>query len=283
MSVMSVWRLGACALLGGLLAASPSAARGEDLPRVGVVVGLAVNVDEAEAGRIVEALAEALRSTLAVDVVAGREVERRLPPEGLADDCIGQPACLRDLGARLDAGELLFLVLARVGERVQLDPSHVTLPSAEVVSREAFDFDPRGELELLFAEAAPRLLPAARLRPPPVAGERVRTELISPARIPAVVVGGLAVVAAGVGAGLGLAALGDQRALERDRCDVVACDPGRVDRMEQRALVADVLFGTAVLGAVLGAVLFFTAEDDEVQLAPAVGPGGAGVTLGGRF
>jgi hypothetical protein len=88
------------------LAARP--ARAESPPRVGVIVALTVNVPDEEAVDIAARLGDALRAELVVDVIAGAEVARRLPPSGLPTDCVARPECVGDVARRVDSGSCCF-------------------------------------------------------------------------------------------------------------------------------------------------------------------------------
>ena len=72
-----------------------------DTSRVGLVVATRVNLSEAEADTLATRLADAMRKQLEVDVVAGADARRRLPPTGIADDCVARQDCMRDVASRL--------------------------------------------------------------------------------------------------------------------------------------------------------------------------------------
>ena len=93
------------------------AARAEELPRVGVLVGVRVNVSKPRAAAVLDAFQRALERELAVAIVPGRggAVARDLP-RGCATD----PVCLSGLAARIEVAELLFLVVIGAGDRVRV-------------------------------------------------------------------------------------------------------------------------------------------------------------------
>ena len=111
--------------------------------------------------------------------------------------------------------------------------------------------------------------------------------------VPALVTGGLAVVALGVGTVFGVMALGDKSDFDKNPTS------GKADDGENHALIADMAFGVAVTLGVTSAVLFFSggssgasAKNDQgiltakaqpkaFSVAPIVTPhgGGAGATL----
>jgi hypothetical protein len=86
--------------------------------------------------------------------------------------------------------------------------------------------------------------------------------------------GAVAAVALVGGTGFALAARTDYHNLEDDGCDRRACPgvDGRVDRMERKALVADLLIGTSVAAAAVATyftVDFMIASDAAASAQPA--------------
>lgn len=102
--------------------------------------------------------------------------------------------------------------------------------------------------------------------PPPVVAEK-KEEVPPPppapppakpkSKLPAIITGGLAVVAAGFGAGFGVAALMNKSDYDKNPSSALA------DAGENNALVADMCFGVAITLGVTSAVLFFTKDDDD--------------------
>ena len=74
--------------------------------------------------------------------------------------------------------------------------------------------------------------------------------------MPAIITGGLAVVAAGVGATFGILALSDKSDFDKKPTSDTA------DSGENKALIADMAFGVAITLGVTSAVLFFSKDDD---------------------
>ncbi|HUS63883.1 MAG TPA: hypothetical protein VMZ28_05030 [Kofleriaceae bacterium] len=293
-----------------LLAAAPRVARADDVPRVGVVVAVHVNLNADEASALGGALGVVLREVLVVDVVAGDEAQRRLPEGGVEELCLTRPECVRDIAARLNADQLLFLVAVRLGTRVQIDPTWTNADGSQTVSRDAIVFEKDRPPRDQFMEAAAKLLPDARRRPPgqPVPPPDTRTAdaggsaavdatLASPpvegergflARIHTGtwIAGGVAVVALGGGIAFGLSARSADHDLDQRGCDTMACDPDDVDALERKMLLADVLYGTAVVaaGAAVAIQLVWGGRDDEPPpVAVTGGQGGAGVAYTTRF
>jgi hypothetical protein len=283
--------LGAAAAV--LALASGSAAA--DAPRVGVVVATTVNVSELDADRLAEKLGDALRAKLEVDVIAGADARRRLPPEGVAVDCVARLACVRDVASRLDGDELLFLFVVRVGPRLQIDITWSDPDIGQVASRVALVLPAVGgeEAEQVLSAAPSRLLPhvSPRQQTPSAAPELVVTE--PPVRsgrritVPTIVTGVIAAGALATGVGFAVAARQDYDELEEDGCHRQVC-PGidsRVEKMERRALTADILFATAGAAAATSLLLYFFSGDSDSHLEVGAAPstGGAAVSVGGVF
>ena len=271
--------------------------------RVGVVVAVSVNIEENASQRLAARLGRALRERLRVDVIAGAEAARRLPPGGASDACVVEAACLRELGKRLAADQLLLLAVISVGDSVQIDPTWVDVASGKTVARERIAIEDRdAPVDEIFAAAAPLLLPDARAREPAradaLAAGPVRAEPPGVARTAAAaprgrhatagvwIAGGVsaaALVASGV---LGLDAYRKYDALESMGCDRMMCDEARIDEVDSRALAADILLGVGVVAGA-SAVLLYAYSGDEAEAAHRVGVGAAGegitFTYGGRF
>src|SRR5690348_15992193 len=79
--------------------------------KVGIVPGIAVNLDAARVDALSQDLASALSSELEVEALGGVEVRRLLPEAGLAPDCVANTACVADVAKRLGAQQLLFVVM----------------------------------------------------------------------------------------------------------------------------------------------------------------------------
>jgi len=267
------------------------------MPRVGVAVSTQVNVAPAEAQAMSEALGKALHGKLMVDIIAGGEAARRLPEEGVPDGCIVDKACIADIAQRLSADQLLFLVVVRVGSRIQIDSTWADPATGKAVSRAAVVIEGGQDAEEQFALAAANLMPDAALRPAapvdpqPVTGpdspdgptlvtkQRPR-RMTTPAWI-----------AAGVG-GASLAGAITFTLLTRSAyqdCEGVECSDGRLDSIENKALAADVLWGAAVVsGAAVGVLYWMSGgELEEVPAGTSLGlrpgPGTIGLAVGGSL
>lgn len=95
--------------------------------------------------------------------------------------------------------------------------------------------------------------PVDNAAPPPVAPPPAKPK----SKLPAIITGGLAVVALGFGTGFGIAALGNKSDFDKNPTQ------GAADSGENNALVADMMFGVAITLGVTSAVLFFTKDEDD--------------------
>lgn len=273
-------------VIGVLFAATAAPARA-DGPRVGVVIATRVNVTEGEADALAAELGEALRDQVAADVVAGRDARRRLPAGGLQEDCVARPACADDVAERLGADQLLFLVVVRIGPRVQVDATWTRPRTDQVASRAAMVIEDGVQASaVVFARAARRLLPDARPRldnPPLRVEARPRGRHLTPA---AGVFGAASVAALAGGIGLALSARSDYSDLESSGCDQMPC-PGvddRVDAMEKKALAADILFGASAVAAGVAVFLYLgSGSSERAPVSVGADSHGAQVWLGGQF
>lgn len=128
-----------------------------------------------------------------------------------------------------------------------------------------------GKLEVsatLVKSAEPPVIAA---NPPPVSTQPGPTTAPPPpakpkSKLPAIITGGLAVLAVGFGTGFGVAALMNKSDYDKNPSS------GLADAGENNALVADMLFGVAITLGVTSAVLFFTKDEatdkPKATLAP---------------
>jgi hypothetical protein len=282
-----------CAAIAVLLAAGAAHA---DVSRIGVVVASRGTLSEKEADWLAGRLGRSLEARLEVEVVAGVEARRRMPKGGVPKDCAAKLDCLREMAHRLRSDELLLLFIARSGSKVQIgvtwsDPDIAVgadrppLVMPDLVGDDA---------ERVLAAAPNLLLPHASprwRRPKPDAGPEIALEapprFVRRVTVPVLVTGALALAAAGTGAGFAVVARAEYNELEADGCHRDACGwaDRRVDQMERRALVADILLGTAAAAAATSAILYFTTPRtvSRVEVGAAPSPGGAVFSLGGSF
>ncbi len=255
--------------------------------RVGIVVSLTVNVTRDDANALADELAATLEEELKVDVISGEETERRLPTGGLDEDCVAKAGCLKDLSARLETRQLLMLVLLRVGDALQVDTTWVDAEANRVIPRDAIRLESGAAREPAFRRAAPGLLPGVERRPPKgTAAEPGGESGDTTVQVVATPEPNLAPVfaAGGIGAALliggivaGVSAASDESSLEADMCDRRACDVSRVDAMETKALVADLLYAGALVSAGVAVVLYVLTGDAEAEPSIDVAPTHDGV------
>lgn len=292
---------GILAWLAGPRGSGPAPAAAEKVRRVGIVVTTKVNVSDAQVSQVSTTLGEIVQARFDVDVIAGADAVRRLPPQGVSTRCVADVECRLELGRRLDAEELLLLVMVGAGDGVQIDPTWVDVASGRVNSRPAIELDAEDDMRAVLERAAPALLPHLRERsgePRPEPRER-EVVVLTP--------GGQADmgsqrrftpatwVATGVGAGALIGAtvfsLSSRRkfdTLDGDGCRRMPCSKGDIDSLRRDAILADVFFGTAIVAAGAVVVLWVTSESDapaapSKQLSVGPGPGGVGLSLGGTF
>jgi hypothetical protein len=289
----------------------PPAAHAE---RVGVVVAAAVNTQRGEDMRLANALGQALLEQLDIDVVAGSEAARRLPPGGVPDTCVVDSACQRDVAGRLAADQLLILAVVRVGARVQVDTTWVDATTGRTASRKRILIHDNGKpARKVFAAAVFDLMPDAALRigatrragkpnGQDAAGAAASSTVIvqtAPSRrfTPGVkVAGGISAGALLVGGILGIDAVRRQRDLEARGCDDMMCPLADIDAVDNRTRLADALFGVGLVAGVTAGVLYWRSSQTEPAPEPAARLGspsmhmdvmatrhGLAITWGGHF
>jgi len=254
----------------GLLGIGPVAALPfDDLDpeaSLAVVVAWAVNLEDRDLDRLAAGL------ELAVAPRAPALAVVRIRPPEVPATCGTTPECAETARERLGVDEVWFLVAARVGTEVRFEGVRWDGTSEPI---EPFIVD-RAALEepaVYGAPTGPAALPAAPEDPAPTL------------RLGTWILGGVAAGALATGIGFGLAALATRNALDDDGCAGGGCDPGRVDRLEGRARVADVAFGVAAATAV-GAVafeLFAPRRAVDARVGAQLSADGLQLTLEGRF
>jgi hypothetical protein len=265
-------------------AASPPAQR----VRVAIVPAISVGLDAAKVDALSQDMADALSNELVVDAVGGLEIRRQLPAEGVPADCVATPTCTADVARRLNASQLLFVVMvdAGAGGAVQVDTTWVEPATGRSVARPAIDITTTAEARTRFAAAARSLLPDAPVKPvakPGGGGISGKMTTAVPRHVTApVIVAGVAALA-GLGAGIGF---GLNARSKYDRCEglLAGCSQSEKDSIRKMSLLADAGYVLAVGGAVTAAILFATSgKESRLVVEPAAG--GGGMTLGytGRF
>jgi hypothetical protein len=252
--------------------------------KVAVVPGLAVNVDAARVDALCQDLAEALVQELVVQAAGGLEVRRQLPQDGLPPDCVTTPACTADVAKRTGADQLLFVVMVDSGAQgsVQVDTTWIDAKSGRTMSRPAIDLTSTVDLDARskFATLAHDLLPDAPLRPKPKLGI---TNLVGgqPRHITHTqeIIAGVGVVGLGVGIGF---ALSDRSHYNSCDADPNHCTSSQRDTITHLGLAADAGWFIAA-GAAVAAAILYTTSAEAPHVAPAISPGGGGVSFSGSF
>lgn len=272
-------------------------ASAEDPRRIGIVVSVTVNVSAADANAIATELGDALRTERPVDIIAGAETDRRMPEGGLPEECVAKPECRNDIGRRLDADELLMLVIVEMGGQLQIDATWANVASGKVTSRPQIVIEPGEDRAEIFTKSVPLLIPHIKKEQPDKGPDIV------------IVPGGGQVtgsgrhftagtwiatsVAAAALVGGGIFALSAQQkfsSLDDDGCRDMPCDQGEIDSLRSRALAADVLFGIAAASTVTAVWLYMRSGGDNPTETPAspgiqvtAGPDGVALGIGGSF
>jgi hypothetical protein len=265
------------------IALAPGRAEADKAPRVGIVVTVQVNLNRSEVQHLSQAMGQALRQKLVVDVVAGSEAIRRLPTDGVSESCAADQACVKDTAQRLSADELLFLVAVRVGNRIQVDSTWVDPASGRNASRPKVVMVRLDEAEARFADAASLILPDAEVRPMQQLsdggsdeGDKVGAVLIRPTprrmTLPAWISLGVGAAAAGSAVGFAIVARSDFNEL-KERCEPAGdCKTNpdydsAKDTIDRNALTADILTGAAIVAGATTLVLWWT-SGGEIERIP---------------
>ena len=282
-------------LAGLALLMSATSARSEPVTRVGLVVDAAVNLSPEQSTDLSERLGQALRDALLVDVTAGREVARRLGVHERDADCFRNRDCQVSVASVLEVEQLIVLVAVRVGTRLQIEPTWIDVGTGRTVVRDALVMDSDEQAQdAAFKAAAARLLPdAPRREASPAINVAPTVQVVQTATVGAQsivptatwVAFGVAGAAIVVGAAVGLSASADHGDLETMGCARMPCDPAKIDAVQSKALVADVLFGTAGTALVAGLAYWWWQSSAPADLAivPSVNVDGAQCVLRGRF
>jgi hypothetical protein len=254
------------------------------VPRVAVVIGIAVNLEQAQADQLGGALAAALTKQLKVDTIGGAEVTRRLPAGGIEEECPGKPACIADIGSRTQADQILFLSIVKVGTAHQIDATWTEIATGKRASRPALQLADVADADKIFVENAARYLPDAEPREtkPNIIynNNNVTNEPERPIKPVVLVVGG-----GGVLAMIGSGVLGLSVKSKYDGCKDAPCSPSEKDAIDKRALIADITLGVGIAAVATAAILYFTTPLEESAPVPTVEPvaGGAVIGLEGRW
>jgi hypothetical protein len=284
LALMSVrWSFGLVML--AVVAGLPRLAAAERL-KVAVVPGIAVNLDTARVDTLSQELAEALRTVLDVDAIGGLEARRRLPVTGLPPDCVAIQACIDDVATRLEAQQLLFVVMVGTGTggAIQVDTTWVDVAGKQTASRPAIDIATIATAKAQFGDAAQQLLPDAPVRPKPAGAGlgRMSDEIPRHLALPSYITAGVTVAGLGLGVSLGIVARNKYNDCETSAGRGAECSSTRKDAIRTTALLADAGWLIAIGGSIATGVLYATSgESSHLVVEPT--PGGVAVTASGTF
>lgn len=274
-------------IVAAVIAALAPHARADRAPvKVAIVPGIVVNLDPTRVDALTQELAEALNAALEVEAIGGVEVRRRLPPGGLGTSCVASEACVADVARRLEAQQLLFVVMIDTGTggAIQIDSTWLEPATHKSAPRPAIDIATIDDARARFLAMAPQLLPEAAVRPKPHPGGlgKMSEEVPRHFTVPAYVTAGAAVVGIGAAVAFGLESRTRYQDCQDQAHQGTACSQGRRDAIRSRALLADAGWLLAVGGAIATTVLYATSgEASHVIVEPV--PGGAAVTAIGSF
>ena len=308
-----------CLLIAAVLLTSPAGAQEPEKPPIKVcmcgftVEGLGPEIISAAITAIVAEL-----KTMGVEVSPSPE-----PEPILAEECFNDPACLRESGENLAVDGILDVSVLRSGPMVRINfrlfasatgtkvfetatlAPYEDFPGTTPIARNLEpvlmtirDIKPEEEKPPPpppppepVVEAKPE--PEPELKPVPVPAPVPEVAVSAPSRPDpyrtwgwvAVGVGGAILVGAGVTGILALDLDGDLS----NRCDASqrCADSlqGDIDRLDTLTLTTDILLGVGAAAVITGTLLLtvFSGDDAGLQVQPAVGPGGVGASISGRF
>ena len=267
--------------------------------RVAIVVTVQVNVSGDETNALASLMGTAIVEEFGVDVIAGAETVRRLPPDGVPDECIASSDCRNDLSRRLDADELLMLVVVRIGDELQIDSTWVHVSSGETASRPKISLAASDDRAQVMKEASPRLLPhmekptpAPAPAPAPIIVMPQSSEQATKSVIPTStwIAGGVSIASLAAASIFAVSARQKYEALDADGCRDVVCSDARIASLRRHARTADILFGVSGAAAATAIVFYVMARPPagQSEQAPATsvlraGPGTFGLAVGGDF
>ena len=313
----------AAALAGFLcltLSGQRSASAQDEGYRVGLVVVTTLGVSADEAEGISGRMAKALEERLVIDTKLGTRATLTRP---IAESCATDRPCIARVGAALEARELLFLAIVRIGGRLQINVTWADVASGVTEPRDPVRVDTVDDEQELFLQAATRLIPNAQRRPkarpeiipdkkekptseplqppggtPPMADVSAEGAGMPPTsqRIDRVggrhmttgvwVFGGVSVLALAGGATFGTLALRTSGELDDAGCNQSACNepPSRVTALRRQIDVADGLFATALIAGVVAGVLYWrSSSSSDRRVAIGATEHGWQLSLSGSF
>jgi hypothetical protein len=285
--------------------ASSATAHGK--PVLGIVPHPVVNVSDAEKRELSLAIGQAIARHYDLGI------SKESPPQSLPDDCVGQPECIRAVGEKMHADHLLFLVMVRVGQRVQVDPTWVDVSTGRTSNRDPVVIEGSRKDETL-REVAPALVPRGAAqpaqepkvatKPPPPSSSKAGaktspdpwrdspgTSASAPLSEPeggsgvgsrVWIATGVAAVALIVGLTLVVGGGSDYNAFLESGCDVdVNRCRGDLGRFQRRSLVANLFLAGAAAAGATAIMLYVDERNDGLALGTKTAP--FGLSFGGSF
>lgn len=225
-------------------------------------------------GAWTSSLAAALTRHRGASVRGGAEVDRLLEEHVVDADCPARSDCVEALRARVGPGPIVFLVLTRLADKVQIEP---TIDEAGDLHAPA---PIRGSPELLASidwwyERTAGWLPVVALLPGPEPSTEAAgpsPTLVAPGPPPprwgTLVAGGLGVVALGVAVGFGVDAMNAEQTLVDRGCLEVRCADADIEAVERGARTADVLYGVGAAGVLTAVALYLFADVPSARARP---------------
>ena len=249
-----------------------SAFAAPDSSSVAVVPLLAVNLRPEAVDELTTHLASALAAGRAALVRGGRAVRDRLPASGVAPDCPVSPACLADVRARLGADTLVLVVITRVADAVEIDPTIAGLDAPRPARAVRGTWTQMIDHEWLAKRVAGWPLwssvPAPQVAvAPPHGGPRWPTWALA----------GLSVASLGIGIGFGVAAQNEANNLEDQGCLERSCPREDIDPVSLKSSVADAMYVTSGVAAAAALVSYFLFDRDPPPIAVQAGPRSVGI------
>ena len=277
----------ACALAPGMARAQGPTTPSHSPLQVGVVLVEVEDISSKEALDISSKLGAALQRELLVDVVAGEDAARRLSFE-ISDECVASASCVEQVSTALGVEQVLFLVVVRISDSIQLNATWTDFRSDQIATRSPIIIKVGNDMKPIFAAAATALLPNAPRRPAakdvqqdrppdrPISISDNKPPSETPARgrritLGSAIVASVGAVALAGGTWLGITALSDKRDLEEE-CRFSGCyDSDAIDSVKTKAILSDVLLAAAAGAGIAAGVLYLRSGQRE--------PDGVGLTV----
>ncbi len=243
-----------------------------ETPSAAVVPLLTVNLRPGAVDELTASLAAALASGREASVNGGQAVRRRLSAAGVAPDCPISPACLADVRARLDVEILVLVVITRVADVVEIDPT-IAGSNANRTARAVRGTWTQMKNRRWLADRVAGWSLWSMAPPTEVA---VSAPSSGPGW-PTWALAGLSVASLGIGIGFGIAAQNEADGLEARGCLEVACPSEDIDQVSVKSSVADAMYVTSGVAAAAALISYFLFDNDEPTFAVQAGPTSVGI------